>query len=396
MGLELADIFRKYSIECRNSDQARAVAAIRDCRTAELGGHLHRCNHCGHSEPFYNSCRSRHCPKCQSLERAEWADRRRAELLPIPYYHVVFTLPQELAAIALQNQKQLYDILFCTSAQALLEVAANPDFMGARIGLVSVLHTWSQTLMHHPHVHCLVPGGGISLDGANWVHCKPGFLLPVRVISARYKTLFLDALQAVRTDSLTLEGDLSKLSTPAKMENLISRLRRKKWVVFIQAPFSQPEAIIQYQATYANRTALTNDRLLDLEHDQVKLSWKDYRQNSARKTMSLDVLEFARRFLQHVLPRGFARIRYYGALANRNKQAFLATGFALLKAEPVTQEVPRSWQQRFLQLTGREPDLCRQCKLGRLTKAEEIQSLRDVRWGRARLPALLTIARGPP
>lgn len=396
MGLELAEIFRQFPVECRNSDQARAVAAIRDCRTAELGGHLQRCNQCGHSEPLYNSCRNRHCPKCQSLERAEWAERRRAELLPIPYYHVVFTMPQELAAIALQNQKLLYEILFCASAQALLEVAANPKFLGARVGLVSVLHTWSQTLIHHPHIHCLVPGGGLSLAGGEWVNCKAGFFLPVRVLSARYRTLFLASLQELKIESFILQGDLAKFSKPAKLQGLISRLHRKKWVVFIQAPYSDPDAIVQYQARYANRTALTNDRLLELEHDQVKLSWKDYRQNSARKTMSLDVLEFVRRFLQHVLPRGFARIRYYGALANRNKQAFLAAGFSLLEAEPIRLEVPKSWRQRFLQLTGREPDMCGQCRLGRLTKVKEIESLRDIRWRRARLPPLPSSTRGPP
>lgn len=243
MGLELADIFRKYPVECSNSEQARAVAAIRDCRTAELGGHLQECNHCGHIENFYNSCRSRHCPKCQSLARAEWVEKRRAELLPIPYYHIVFTMPHELAAIALQNQKQLYELLFWTSAQALQEVAANPKYLGAQVGLVSVLHTWGQTLIHHPHVHCLVPGGGLSTDGAGWIDSKSSFFLPARVLSARYRTLFLDALQRVSVDSLTLEGKLQRYSISANFLGLLAKMRRKKWVVFIQAPFSEPESI---------------------------------------------------------------------------------------------------------------------------------------------------------
>ena len=396
MGLELAEIFRKFSISCSNLDQARAVAAIRDCRTAELGGHLHRCNQCGHSEPLYNSCRSRHCPKCQSLERAEWVERRRAELLPVPYYHIVFTIPHELAAIALQNQKQLYEILFSASAQALLEVAADPKHLGARVGLVSVLHTWGQTLIHHPHVHCLVPGGGLSLDGASWVDCKPAFFLPVRVLSARFRTLFLDALQRISIESLVLKGSLATFSKAADHLSLIRRLRRKKWVVFIQAPFSDPGVVLEYQARYANRIALTNDRLLELDHDQVKMSFKDYSQGATRKTMKLEVAEFARRFLQHVLPRGFARIRYYGMLANRNKQGFLALGHLLLKSEPVQLDWPTNWQQRFLRLTGREPNLCGQCKLGKLTIFEQLEPLRAIRWRRAKLPPLPSISRGPP
>jgi Putative transposase/Transposase zinc-binding domain len=396
MGLELADIFRQYPVTCSNSEQARAVAAIRDCRTAELGGHLQKCSHCGHKVPIFNSCRSRHCPKCQCLKRAEWVERRRAELLPVAYYHIVFTMPHELAALALQNQKLIYDILFWTSAQALQDVAANPKYLGARVGLVSVIHTWGQSLIHHPHIHCLVPGGGLSIDGQNWVECKHSFFLPVRVLSTRYRTLFLDALQSTTLEKLTLEGALASLSIPANFTNLLTKLRRKKWVVFIQAPFSEPEAILRYQARYANRTALTNDRLLELEHDRVKLSYKDYSQKSIRKTMILDVAEFARRFLQHVLPRGFARIRYYGALANRNKHAFLAAGYRHKKVEPVTLGPPKSWQQQFFALTGREPDLCRKCNAGRLTVIEELEPLRAIRWRVAQLSPLPSITRGPP
>ena len=396
MGLELADIFRKYPVECSNSEQARAVAAIRDCRTAELGGHLQECNHCGHIENFYNSCRSRHCPKCQSLARAEWVEKRRAELLPIPYYHIVFTMPHELAAIALQNQKQLYELLFWTSAQALQEVAANPKYLGAQVGLVSVLHTWGQTLIHHPHVHCLVPGDGLSTDGAGWIDSKSSFFLPARVLSARYRTLFLDALQRVSVNSLTLEGKLQRYSISANFLGLLAKMRRKKWVVFIQAPFSEPESIVQYQARYANRTALTNDRLIELEHDQVKLSYKDYSQKSTRKEMKLEVAEFTRRFLQHILPRGFARIRYFGALANRNKQNFLTAGFLDKQVEPAATEPPKTWQQKFLKLTGREPDLCAKCRLGRVCVTRHLEPLRAIRWRRAQLPLLPSITRGPP
>lgn len=306
-------------------------------------------------------------------------------------------MPHELAAIALKNQKLVYEILFSASARALQEVAAEPKRLGVRVGLVSVLHTWGQTLIHHPHVHCLVPGGGISLDGKRWVDCKPGFFLPVRVLSARYRTLFLDAIERVSFASLTLTGSLAaRVSTPAKLTALLGKLRRKKWVVFIQAPFSEPKAVLEYQAKYANRTALTNDRLVELEHDHITMSYKDYSEKSIRKTMKLEVAEFVRRFLQHVLPRGFARIRYYGTLANRNKLAFLTMGHSLLASKPPGLDFPTNWQQRFFQLTGREPNVCGHCKLGRLEVGKPIVSLREIRWQRARLPPLPSITRGPP
>jgi Putative transposase/Transposase zinc-binding domain len=364
-GPEVADIFRRHGdAYCRAHDahlgriERRVISAIELCRTAALGGHTEACADCGLVRCAYNSCRNRHCPKCQGQARVEWLAAHQAELLPVPYFHVVFTLPAPVAEIAFQNKAAVYAILFRTAAETLRTIAADPKHLGAEIGLVAVLHTWGQNLHHHPHVHCVVPGGGPSPDGTRWIACRPGFFLPVRVLSRVFRRLFLDQLQAAfKAGSLGFFGDLAKLAQPATFIRKLRELRRVEWMVYAKPPFGGPAQVLAYLGRYTHRVAIANSRLVSLANAEVAFRWKDYRHHGKTKLMTLAADEFIRRFLLHTLPDGFHRIRHYGFLANRRRAAKLALCRRLLDVpsqEPRAEQVPDA-------VPSRRPDRCPTC-----------------------------------
>jgi hypothetical protein len=344
---EVADVFRRYEKDffeqwghVLSPQQRRAFEAIRDCRTAALGGHVEyveQCDTCGHLAISYNSCRDRHCPKCQAAARAKWLTAREAELLPVPYFHVVFTLPQQIGALALQNAREIYNILFRAASETLLTIAADPKRLGAAVGFLAVLHTWGQNLHLHPHLHCVVPGGGLSPDGKRWIRCrKSSFLLPKRVLSARFRNVFLAYLRkAFDEGKLRFHGEMSALNRPGAFEALCVRAGRIKWVVFVKPPFGGPEQVLKYLARYTHRVAISNSRILSTEDGKVTFLWKDYADGSQTKVMTLAATEFIRRFLLHILPAGFVRIRQYGFLANRARKEKLGLCRSLLNAVPV-------------------------------------------------------------
>jgi hypothetical protein len=344
---EVADVFRRYETDfferwghVVSPQQRRAFEAIRDCRTAALGGHIEyveQCDTCGHLAISYNSCRNRHCPKCQAMARAQWLDDRQAELLPVPYFHVVFTLPQKIGALALQNAREIYGILFRAASETLLTIAADPKRLGASLGFLAVLHTWGQNLHLHPHLHCVVPGGGLSPDGKRWVSCrKSSFLLPVQVLSSRFRNVFLNYLRkAFEAGKLQFHGEMAALNSPQAFESLCRRAAKMKWVVFAKAPFGGPEQVLKYLARYTHRVAISNSRILSIEDGKVTFLWKDYADGNKTKVMTLTATEFIRRFLLHILPAGFVRIRQYGFLANRARKEKLALCRTLLNAVPV-------------------------------------------------------------
>jgi hypothetical protein len=327
--LEVADVFHRHGAAWRAANKAhlslgqrRVMTAIEVCRTAALGGHVERCEDCAHTRVAYNSCRNRHCPKCQWPAAQAWLAAREAELLPVPYFHVVFTLPRAISAIAYQNKAKVYGLLFTAAAEALTTIAADPKHLGAHIGVTAVLHTWGQNLQHHPHVHCIVPGGGLSPDGTRWVACKIGFFLPVRVLSRLFRRLFLQGLEAMHgSGELQFLTDLATLKNVDTFRAYLAPLRKTDWVVYAKKPFAGPNQVLAYLARYTHRVAIANSRLLDLDETHVSFRWKDYRESGhlKSKVMCLDVGEFMRRFLLHVLPAGFHRIRHYGLFANGHR-----------------------------------------------------------------------------
>jgi hypothetical protein len=338
--LEVADIFRGHGPAWRSAnaghvslEQLKVMSAIESCRTAALGGHVARCQDCGYTSIAYNSCRNRHCPKCQGAAAKQWLAEREAELLPVPYFHVVFTLPAAIADIAYQNKAVIYDILFKASAETLITIAADPKHLGARVGITSVLHTWGSALTHHPHVHMIVPGGGISLDGARWVSCRPGFFLSVRVLSRLFRRLFLEKLVAAH-QQLQFFGDYVHLAQVQAFATYLEPLRKAEWVVYSKRPFGGPEAVLAYLSRYTHRVAISNSRLIAFDHAGVTFRWKDYRieGRDRYKHMTLATDEFIRRFLIHVLPRGFHRIRHYGLLAKPSSADNIARARELLAA----------------------------------------------------------------
>jgi hypothetical protein len=343
--LEVADVFHRHGAAWRKANaghvslgQLKAMSAIEQCRSAALGGHVERCEDCGHSRIAYNSCRNRHCPKCQGAAARDWLAAREADLLPVGYFHLVFTLPAQIAPIACQNKAVVYDLLFRAAAETLLTIAADPKHLGARIGATAVLHSWGSAMTHHPHLHMIVPGGGISLDGTHWVHCRPGFLLPVRVLSRLFRRLFLTRLaDAHAAGRLAFFGELEGLRRREAFAAHLAPLRRKKWFVYGKPPFAGPEAVLGYLARYTHRVAISNSRLVDLDDHGVTFGFKDYRRNGRERfrTMTLAPGEFIRRFLLHVLPKGFHRIRHYGLLASATCKANIARARELIAA-PVT------------------------------------------------------------
>jgi hypothetical protein len=337
--LEVAEVVRSCCEVYRehyglSADQQKVILALVQCRTAALGGHVDECARCGERQISYNSCRNRHCPKCQGSQAAAWLDAQRSHLLPVPYVHVVFTLPALLAPLALQNPRMVYGILFRAASRTLQEVAADPRHLGARIGLLAVLHTWGQKLDHHPHLHCVVPAGGLSPDGSRWVACPRNFFLPVRVLSRVFRGKFLAMLDtAFANGELSFHGSLQPLAQHAAFTGLLARTRQTEWVVYAKPPFGGPEQVLKYLARYTHRVAISNRRLLSLEDGIVHFQYKDYARGDRMRTLRLSVLEFTRRFLMHVLPTGFVRIRRYGLLANARRENHLARCRALLDVD---------------------------------------------------------------
>lgn len=377
--LEVADIFRDYGAAYRQrhplSDQQRRVMhAIEVCRTSALGGHLYVCDKCHAELPVYNSCGNRHCPKCQSLDKLKWIEARARDLLPVDYFHPVFTVPDILHPFFLANQKTLYDMLFLASKETLLQIGADPKHLGAMIGAIGVLHTWGSDMAYHPHTHFIVPGGGLSPDRDRWVASPPKFLLHVAVLSEVFRGKFIDFFErAYRTSQLQLHGALQEFRHPIRFEGLIDQLRAKSWVVYCKPPFAGPEKVLHYLARYTHRVAISNERLIEVDDDHVIFRYKDYARGGIWATRRLSVEEFIRRFLQHVLPRRFVRIRYFGLLGNRYRRENLERARTLLNAEPPEDVVAEdeTRQETLERLTGEDPSRCPKCGQGRLRLCRE-------------------------
>lgn len=354
--LEVADVVRQHGAAflarygpTLSGEQHRALRAIALCRTAALGGHITQCDHCGHEAQAYNSCRNRSCPKCHGAAQATWLAAREREMLETPYVHVIFTLPHDLGPLALQHPRHLYSLLFRTVAQTLQDIAQTPKYLGAKIGGFAVLHTWGQQLHHHPHLHCVLPAGGLAPDGARWVPCRPHFFLPVRVLSRRFRRLYLEGLEHLYGQGqLPLTGRCRELVTPKPWQRFLTALRAKEWVVYTKEPIQDPRHILQYLARYTHRVAISNHRLVALEDGQVIFRYKDYQRGHRLRTMALEAVEFLRRLMLHVPPHGFHRMRPFGFLANRVRQEKLVQCRILLghamrlhtREEPVAREMP--------------------------------------------------------
>ena len=342
--LEVADVIRACQAELQaacSAQQRKAMRAILACRTALLGGHLRRCERCAHELIAYNSCRNRHCPKCQAARQADWCEAQAQQLLNVPYCHLVFTLPRALAPLALQNQRLMYNLLFRAAAETLTTIARDPRHLGAQIGFIAVLHTWGQTLTHHPHLHCLAPAGGLAPDQHSWIPCKKQFFLPVRVLSRLYRHKYLSYLRDARQQQqLAYHGQLAPLTRARAWQRYLDGLYASDWVVYAKPAFGSPQQTLKYLARYTHRVAISNARLLRLHDDHVTFAYKDYRQPRARRRITLSSREFCRRYLQHVLPKGFVRIRHYGLLANRQRQHKLARCQYLIGAPAPTTSPP--------------------------------------------------------
>ncbi len=381
--LEVADIFRSAGPAYRTAHaghlslaQLKVMAAIESCRTAALGGHIEACQDCGHWRIAYNPCRNRHCPKCQGAAARAWLEEREADLLPVGYFHVVFTLPAEVADIAWQNKALVYDLLFKAAAQTMLTIAADPRHLGARIGITAVLHTWGSAMMHHSHVHMIVPGGGIAPRGTQWISSRPAFLLPARVLGKLFRRLFLTRLNVLHdAGKLAFFGSIAHLSDRSAFQRHLRPARGKRWVVYAKPPFAGPQAVLAYLSRYTHRVAISNPRLVRFDEAGVAFRYKDYRRNGPdrQRVMTLTANEFIRRFLLHVLPRGFHRIRHYGLLASAARHDNLALARRLLAVTPEAEEPePEA-----------EPDTCAPCPCcgGRMIVIETFP-----RWSQPRAP----------
>jgi hypothetical protein len=370
--LEVADIFRRYGPAWREQQrghlslgQLKVMTAIERCRTQALGGHALRCDGCGAAQVSYNSCRNRHCPKCQASAAKRWLQERQADLLPVEYFHVVFTLPAPVAAVAYQNKALVYGMLFDVAAEVLQTIAGDAKHLGARIGVTLVLHTWGSALTHHPHVHGIVPGGGLARDGSRWVSCRRGFFLPVRVISRLFRRRFLEELQKAQGEGrLRLQGELAALADGAAFARWAAPLRKCEWVVYAKRPFAGPQAVLAYLSRYTHRVAISNSRLIAMADDHVTFRWKDYRAKgrTKHKVMTLDAQEFIRRFLLHVLPAGFHRIRHYGLLSNASHRQDIAHARELLGAQGPQEQTQRAEEPSKTEVEGAMPTfVCRHC-----------------------------------
>lgn len=378
-----ADDYRRAHVP--SAAQEAVLKHIGECRTAALGGHLDECDSCGHQRISYNSCRDRHCPKCQNTARAEWITERLERLLPIPYFHVVFTIPDELNPLAFRNKKALFNILFAAASKSLLAIARDEKHLGAQVGFTMVLHTWGQNLLFHPHVHCVVTGGGLSSDKARWVAAREKYLLPVKVLGKLFRGKFLAMLdQAYRDGEFDLVGSTAELADAEAWRRFKDGLYKKDWVVFAKPPFGGVEQVFSYLGRYTHRIAISNHRIIDVADGKVTFSWKDYADGCTKKLMTLDAVEFLRRFLLHVLPSGFVRIRHYGLCASSNVNTKLVTARRLLesrsetslpsKPEPDSTE-PQPWWERFLEQTGIDAMACPSCTAGRMQRQRSLSSV---------------------
>ena len=371
---ELADIFRTHGtrLDGLNAQQRRVVAAILSCRTAALGGHVRECDRgCGYQEISYNSCRDRHCPKCQGLERVRWQEARANDLLPVPYFHVVFTIPSCLHEIFLANPRVAYNLLFTTAAETVKEVAANPKNLGAEIGMTAVLHTWTQCLLYHPHLHLIVPGGGLDPSGSRWIPTRQDFFLSVHILSTVFRGKLLDALEKA-----VVSGTIKAcVGSGVQVASLLRRAARPRWVVYAKPPFAGPEQVLTYLGRYTHRIAISNERIVSMEGDQVTFHYRDRANGNRRKSMTLPAAAFLRRFLLHVLPPRFVRIRHYGFLANSVRQQRITLCRQLLgvPAESAPPAPSESWEEMLFRLTGEDVTCCPRCEAGHLRKVREIK-----------------------
>lgn len=379
----MADILRQYGPDYRVSHnlprkQLRSMHAIEVCRTAALGGHVDKCDCCGHLRISYNSCRNRHCPKCQFLRKDRWIQDRTQDLLPIPYFHVVFTIPSELNPVVLRNQTVMYDLLFRSVSETLMHLAK--DRLGAHIGFICILHTWGQNLMEHPHIHCVVTGGGLSPEENRWVSCRKQFFLPVRVMSSLFRGKFLHYLKRIyESGQLLFPGIISTLAPSHAFRVFRRRLYHTKWVVYCKPPFNGPRGVLKYLGRYTHRIAISNDRILKVHNGRVSFLWRDYADGKKKKVMTLDVFEFIRRFLLHVLPDRFVKIRHYGLLANRKRRDTIAFCRQILGSGCIdmkNKEMTVSWQQRLLMLSGIDVTKCPVCQKGGMIRVEVLHPAR--------------------
>ncbi len=375
--IEVADIFRAHGpeyrqrhVDCMSIQQRRAMRAIELCRTAELGGHVDECDHCGALRISYNSCRNRHCPKCQSLDKERWLERQCRDLLPVSYFHLVFTLPEALGSLVLRNQAVLYDRLFRAASEALLELTGDEDHLGAQIGATALLHTWSQLLQYHPHLHFIVPAGGLSRDGRRWIATSPTFLVPVKALSRLFRGKMLAAVRAAyEAGELIFPGRIADLEQSRAFRKLLNSLYEQEWVVYCKPPFGGPQQTLEYLARYTHRVALSNDRLVRYEDGKVTFRYRDSADDNRIKETTVSAEKFIGRFLLHVLPDRFVRIRHYGLLGNRNRKTKLAHCQQLLGGRPtVIEEAPikQPWQDLVRQFTGKDPMECLHCGKGRM------------------------------
>jgi hypothetical protein len=390
--LEMADVLQAFGPAFEeeyghtlSSGQRQAMRAIVRCRTAALGGHVEACDTCGEVRIAYNSCRNRNCPKCQAAARAAWLDRQAQDLLPVEYFHVVFTLPNAIGPVALQNPRLIYGALFQAAAESLVELAADPRRLGAEIGFLAVLHTWGQTLTLHPHIHCVIPGGGLLPDGQRWISCRPGFFLSVKPLGQLFRGKFLAIFAQLYTSGLlTLVGGQKELDNPERFAGWIDELRGTDWVVYAKPPFGGPQQVLKYLARYTHRVAISNRRLVGMDDQTVSFQWKDYANGNVSKVMTVDGVEFVRRFLQHVLPTGFVRIRHFGFLANRCRDEKLARCRALLgtpaagvptagpRDEPPPEVVRAGNIDSDTGVAIKSPRCCPACETGRMVVVEKI------------------------
>ena len=384
-GLEVADVFRKYShlLGPMPSSHFKVIRDITNCRTEVLGGHVLECPECNHKEHSYNSCRNRHCPKCQFLTKIKWIEARVEELLPVQYFHVVFTIPHELNPLVLCNKKILYNILFMAASQTLKDVAANPDNLGAEVGFITLLHTWGQNLLEHPHLHVVIPGGGISFDAKKWIHCKKRFLFPVKILSKVFRGKFLELLKkSFNEGNLIFPGRIEYLSNQNNFEKLIKQTRKLNWVVFAKKPFAGPKQVVEYLGNYTHRIAISNYRLIKIENDKVHFWYRDSlekKNHKKHKIMVLSVKEFMRRFLLHVLPKKFVRIRHFGFLGNRFRKEKILLCKKLHKIQynynKTKNNQTESWQELLKRITDIDVTICPKCKIGKLIEIKVINQV---------------------
>lgn len=372
--IEVQDIFRQFAPAYLQTHRLplqhlKVASAISFCRTDRMGAHSDCCDECGHTRISYNSCRNRHCPKCQGLAREQWLSDRQQDLLPVPYFHVVFTLPDLLNPLALRNQKLLYDLLFQCVSETLSELATNKKYLGAQIGVTAVLHTWGQNLMDHPHIHCIVPAGGLSFDGLRWINSRKKFFIPVKVLSKKFRGKLLYYLKQYHTTGLLgFHGKIAALAKEDAFKALINQLYEKDWVVYCKPPFKGPHHVLEYLGRYTHRVAISNNRLIKLEEGKVTFQWRDYRDKGRQKLMTVECHEFIRRFLMHVLPYRFVKIRHFGILGNRNRQSKLLTCKKLTGTSLSSRPKKLTAVELLLKLTGRDVTLCPCCQKGHMKR----------------------------